>query len=268
MFHWMFQELSADMTPAAPWLYYALGATVSLIIGVGKAGFGGGVGIVAVPLLAIVLPTHTVLGVMLPLLIAGDIFSIVHYWGKQAHLHLRWLSYGAAVGFCLGALVLTQLRQSAAFIPSLNLSVGGICLLFVGVQGYRLLGGYVPPFPTHPLAGGAAGFLAAFASTLAHAAGPLVSLYMLEQRLHKQQIVATILLLFFGVNLAKLVTYIGIGLIDTTTLLQSLSFMLFVPIGTRLGVWLHSRIPERPFMGVMYLSAACAAARLIYKTLV
>lgn len=267
----MFQllpELSADSTPAAPWLYYALGAAASLVIGIGKAGFGGGVGIVAVPLLAIVLPTHTVLGVLLPLLITGDIFSIMHYWGKQANLHLRWLACGAAAGFCLGALVLTHLQRSAAFIPSLNLTVGSICLIFVGVQGYRLLGGYVPPFPTHPLAGGAAGFLAAFASTLAHAAGPLVSLYLLEQRLDKQQIVATILLLFFGVNLAKLVTYIGIGLIDATTLLQSLSFVLFVPIGTVLGVWLHSRIPERPFMGVLYVSAACAAGRLIYKTLV
>lgn len=270
----MFQllpELSADVTfvtPVTPWLYYTLGAVASLIIGIGKAGFGGGVGIVAVPLLAIVLPTHTVLGVLLPLLIAGDIFSIPYYWGRQSNTHVRWLGIGSAFGFCLGAVLLAFLQHSADFIPILNLTVGGICLGFVSVQAYRLMGGYVPRFPGHPVAGGTAGLLAAFASTLAHAAGPLLSLYLLEQRLDKHQIVATRLFVFVGVNLAKFGAYIGLGLISTATLFQSLIFLPCIPIGTVLGAQLHKRIPEQPFMGVLYASAAVAAGRLIYKTVV
>ena len=130
------------------------------------------------------------------------------------------------------------------------------------------MGGYVPRFPNHPAAGRTAGFIAAFAATLAHAAGPLVSLYLLEQRLEKQQIVATNLFVFFGVNMAKLAIYAGLGLVSGTTLIQSLSFLPFIPIGTGVGAWLHKRIPERLFMGVLYLSAACAAVRLIYKTVI
>ena len=54
----MLPELSDEVTP---WLYYSVGVLATLIVGIGKAGFGGGVGIVAVPILAIVLPTDTVL---------------------------------------------------------------------------------------------------------------------------------------------------------------------------------------------------------------
>lgn len=261
----MFPELSANV---APWLYYSVGALATLIVGIGKAGFGGGVGIVAVPILTIVLPTNTVLGVLLPLLIAGDVFSLPHYWGKQSNMHAHWLGTGAAFGLFCGAVLLTFLQRSSDFVPILNLTVGGICLSFVLVQVYRLMGGYVPPFPEHPAAGRVTGFLAAFAATLAHAAGPLVSLYLLEQRLEKQQVVATNLLVFFGVNMAKLAIYAGLGLVNVTTLMQSLSFLPFIPIGTVLGAWLHKRIPERPFIAVLYTSAAVAAARLIYKTLV
>jgi uncharacterized membrane protein YfcA len=264
----MLPELPALSTDVAPWLYYSVGALATLIVGIGKAGFGGGVGIVAVPILTIVLPTNTVLGVLLPLLIAGDVFSLPHYWGKQSNTHTRWLCVGATFGFVCGAVLLTFLQRSSDFVPILNLSVGGICLSFVLVQAYRLMGGYVPRFPEYPAAGRTAGFLAAFAATLAHAAGPLVSLYLLEQRLEKQQIVATNLLVFFWVNMAKLAIYAGLGLVTATTLMQSLSFLPFIPMGTMLGAWLHTRIPERPFIGVLYTGAAVAAVRLIYKTLV
>ncbi len=248
-------------------LSYAVGALATLIIGIGKAGFGGGVGIIAVPLLALVLPIHTVLGVLLPLLIAGDILSIGHHWGRQSRPHVRWLGVGSACGFCLGAVLLGVLRHSTHFIPLLTLTVGGICLGFVALQGYELLGGKVPRFSGHPLAGGSAGLLAALASTLAHAAGPLISLYLLDQRLDKHQIVATNLLVFFWVNLAKLLTYIWLGLIDPASLARSLSFLPCLPVGTMLGARLHSRIPERPFMAVLYAGAALAAGRLVVSAL-
>ncbi len=254
------------MPDLVPWLYYAVGAVATLIIGIGKAGFGGGVGIVAVPLLALVLPIDTVLGVLLPLLIAGDIISIAHHWGKQSRAHVRRLGMGSACGFCLGAVLLTSLQHSTNFIPLLNLTVGGICLGFVTLQVYRLLGGTVPRFSEHPLIGGSVGLLAAFVSTFAHAAGPLVSLYLLDQRLDKHQVVATNLFVFFWINLAKLATYVGLGLITTASLVQSLSFLPCLPIGTVLGVWLHTHIPERPFMAVLYIGAAVTAGRLIYST--
>ena len=120
----LIQSLGSTTLPdLGPWLYYAVGAVATLVIGIGKAGFGGGVGIVAVPLLAVVLPIDTVLGVLLPLLIAGDILSIGHHWGKQSRPHVRWLGIGSACGFCLGTVLLSYLQHSTNFIPILNLTV-------------------------------------------------------------------------------------------------------------------------------------------------
>src|SRR5690606_15553620 len=58
------------------WLYVALAV---ILIGISKAGFGGGVGIVAVPLMVLALPAERALGVMLPVLIFGDIMSLLHH---------------------------------------------------------------------------------------------------------------------------------------------------------------------------------------------
>ena len=50
-----------------------------LLMGVAKAGFGGGIGIIATPLLALAMPVADAAALMLPLLIACDVFAIRHY---------------------------------------------------------------------------------------------------------------------------------------------------------------------------------------------
>ena len=68
------EQLTAANTPL--WLaLVALGVSV-IIIGIAKSGFGGGVGILAVPLTAAALNADTAVGVLLPLLIAGDMFAV------------------------------------------------------------------------------------------------------------------------------------------------------------------------------------------------
>ena len=58
-----------------------------LFIGLSKAGFGGGLGILTTPICVLAFsadlksPTFAI-GVLLPLLCAGDAFSMYHYWGK------------------------------------------------------------------------------------------------------------------------------------------------------------------------------------------
>ena len=42
----------------------------------------------------------------------------------------------------------------------------------------------------------------------------------------------------------------------------------FLPVGTLAGVWMNRRIPEKPFMAVMYAAAAATAAQMIYKAMV
>lgn len=252
-----------DGTPGW-WYVTAIGLAV-MVIGVAKSGFGGGIAIVAVPLIANAVPADRAVGLMLPLLILADVFSNAAHFRKQSPPHLTWLVTGALVGIAAGTGLLIVLQAQGSLTFWLNLLVGSLCLLFVAVQCYRLMGGALPHIPPGAWGGRGAGFVSGLASTFAHSAGPVASIYLLEQRLAKTLLVGTMVLFFAIVNVAKLPTFIGLGLMNWQTLIESIWFMPLVPVGSALGLWMHKRIPERPFTAVMYLGAAAAAANMLYK---
>jgi len=177
------------------------------------------------------------------------------------------LLIGACVGIALGTWVLWTFQETGNLTWALNISVGAICLVFVGLWLYRSLGGRVPRIPRGPTGGVASGVFAGTASSVAHSAGPIISIYLLEQKLGKSRLVATMVLFFLFVNCLKLPTYIGLGLITEQTLWESLKFSAFVPVGIAMGLWMHKRIAEGPFTVVMYAGAALAGGRMLYLAL-
>ena len=84
-------------------------------------------------------------------------------------------------------------------------------------------------------------------STLAHAAGPIATMYLLPQQMPKGTYVATTVLFFAIVNQVKLIPYIALGLINTATLGAGLVLLPAVVVGAVLGLVLHGRIPQRQF---------------------
>jgi uncharacterized membrane protein YfcA len=258
--------LLPQIPPGTPaWLYLLCVGGAVMVIGISKAGFGGGVGIVAVPLMAIALPADQTIGVMLPVLIVADFISIYHHRGTDSRPHLRWMTAGALIGIVVGTLILWQLQQEDALEQALNLIIGGLCLFFVALQVYRIFGGYVPHLPRTAGTGRSAGFLAGVVSTLMHGAGPVMSIYLLEQRLAKRELVGTAVVFIFAVNVLKLPTYFGLSLINPPTLVQSLWCLPLVPLGTLIGIWMHRRINEKAFSFVMYAGAAAAAVHMLYE---
>lgn len=258
-----------ELPAAIPlWWYITALALGVLVVGIAKAGFGGGVGVLAVPLVANALPAERAIGVMLPILIFADLFSVYSHRRGVSWPHLHSLVIGAATGIVLGTWVLWTFQETGQLTWALNLTVGSVCLLFVAVQLYRLLGGHVPRIPPGPVGGLASGGFAGIVSTIAHSAGPVISIYLLEQRLNKTRLVATMVVFFLVVNCLKLPTYFGLGLITGKTLIESALFAAFVPVGIVVGLWMHKRLAEKPFTVIMYLAAAAAGARMLYKALV
>jgi uncharacterized membrane protein YfcA len=259
-----------------PWAYFLCVGLGVLITGVSKAGFGGGVGILAIPVMALVMgPTH-MLGVMLPLLIACDIFSNLHHLGHYDWKRLKPLLAGIVIGIALGTAILWAMSgmPPAQFNRWVNGVVGGVCLAVVAMQVYRMTGRELPTLPPHPASGVAVGFSAGAVSTLNHSAGPIVTIYLLQEKLPKRQLVGTLLLYFLIGNTLKLPTYCllpmvdGQTLINASTLKDSIWFIPLIPLGTWLGAWMHHRVPEKPFAAIMYIAAAVSAAQLVYKAAV
>ena len=83
--------------------YFYLAATVAvLIVGMAKGGFGGGIAVVGVPLMAMVVSPFQAAAVMLPILMVMDVLAMRAYWGRWDWRNLRILLPAAMLGTLLG----------------------------------------------------------------------------------------------------------------------------------------------------------------------
>lgn len=231
-----------------------------LFIGLSKAGFGGGLGMLTTPLCVLAFPPRDALGMLLPLLCAGDAFSMYYYWGKWATRSLWLLLPGAVVGVVLGAQWVG--RFSAR---ELNVAIGLIAVAFVLYQVtrdfvLRLEQNFKPTPPLGLLFGLAAGIT----STFAHGAGPVVSMFLLPQRLPKEIYVGTTVLVFTWINWIKVPFFITNGVITVHTLHQSLYYLPLVPLGVWIGVRLNRRFSESAFNRIVLATLLLTGLQLIF----
>ena len=116
----------------------------------------------------------------------------------------------------------------------------------------------------NPVAAGVVGVAAGFISTLTHAAGPLVTLYMYTHGLGKTLFVGTVAWTFTLINLTKLPFYFGVGLIDRDVLIFDLFLIPLIPIGSFLGKWMHDRVSEKLFNRVICVLVLIAGIQLLF----
>jgi uncharacterized membrane protein YfcA len=109
------------------------------------------------------------------------------------------------------------------------------------------------------------GLAAGTVSTINNSAGPILTIYLLQEKLPKRLMVGTLLLYTVIINCTKLPTYIAMGLITRQTLHDSIWFIPLIPAGTLIGAWMNKRVPEKPFAAIVYIAAAAAAGAMIYK---
>jgi uncharacterized membrane protein YfcA len=147
------------------------------------------------------------------------------------------------------------------------LIVGAISLAFVVLQVAGALRSRAIVFRPVPWQGAAAGAAAGVTSTLAHAAGPIATMYLLPQQMPKGAYVATTVLFFAVVNQVKLVPYVALGLINTTTLGAGVVLLPAVVVGALLGLKLHGRVPQRQFTAIIYVLLALAGGHMTYEGL-
>lgn len=238
-----------------------IGVVAALFIGVAKAGFGGGLGILVTPLAALVYPSHEAIGIVLPLLIVADIFSVYFYWRKWDARNVRWLLPGALVGIFIGILLIGRLDDRR-----LGQLIGGIAAAFVAIQLLRwLFGARFEAYKPQQWQGTLFGIVAGVTTTIAHAAGPVVALFMIPQRLPKEQFVGTSVLLFALINWIKLPFFLWQGLCTIGTFQESLALMPLVPLGVWLGVWCNRRLSQTWFIRIIYATLFITGMYLLLR---
>jgi uncharacterized membrane protein YfcA len=84
-----------------PW-FYALAAPAVLMTGISKGGFAGGIGLMAVPMMALVISPVQAAGILLPILVAMDLIGVFAYRKSFDVRNLKLLIPGAAIGVGIG----------------------------------------------------------------------------------------------------------------------------------------------------------------------
>lgn len=239
-----------------PW-FYLVAVPAVLVTGISKGGFGGGLGIVAVPVLALAIPPAQAVAIMAPILILMDAFGVQTYWREVDRGAMAVMLPGAVLGVAAGGLLFDLLDAQ-----TMRLLVGVLAIAFVANYALGATSTAPERLPSRWF-GALCGGLAGFTSTIAHAGSPPAAFYLLPLRLHKTVFVASTIIFFAAVNLMKLVPYWLIGQFTGLNLATALALAPLAPLSMYLGVWLHRRIAQRMFMIICYGLVALTGIKLI-----
>jgi len=239
-----------------PW-FYAAAIPAILLVGISKGGFGSGAGMFATPLIALTLPIPQAAAILLPILCVMDVAGLWAYRGTYARGVLRVLLAGGVLGVVLGTLTFRYVNEAW-----IRIILGGMALGFVA-QRYLVRGSVTPAAPSAPR-GIFWSTVSGLTSTIAHAGGPPMSIYLLPLRLDKAVMVGTTVIFFAVINAVKLVPYAWLGLFDARNLSTSAVLAPLAPVGIWVGVKLMRRIPEALFYRICYGILLVVGAKLVW----
>ncbi|MYX97122.1 TSUP family transporter [Streptomyces sp. SID486] len=249
------------------WEFAAL-AFAALLVGFSKTAVSGA-NTVSLAVFAAVLPARASTGVLLPLLIAGDVLAVLTY-RRHAHWPTLWRLFPAvAVGVVAGTLFLTWADDGIV-----RTSIGAILLLMAGVTVWRRRtaeAGETREAPdavttrTGRMKARSYGVLGGFTTMVANAGGPVMSLYLLSAGFRKLGFLGTSAFFFLIVNVSKVPFSVGLGLIDGHSLLLDAALAVFVVPGALLGKWAVHRIDQRLFEQLVIAATVVGGVQLLLR---
>jgi uncharacterized membrane protein YfcA len=241
--------------------FYIVSIIAVLIVGFSKGGFGGGLGLIAVPLMSLAVSPLQAAAILLPILCCMDLISMWGFRGRFDKENLKVLVPSAVLGIVFGALTFKLFSEA-----HIKLGVGFIAIAFCAqfmITKYRNKQNTIQQRSV--LKGSFWGAVAGFCSFSVHAGGPPLNFYLLPQRLDKSIFVGTTVIFFALLNYIKLLPYAWLGLLDTNNLLTSLSLVVFAPIGVYLGMYMHHRLSDGWFYLCCYSLLGLAGAKLFLE---
>ena len=252
--------------PHYPLLFWITAVAAVLLFGISKAGFAGGVGVLATPLLSLTVGVVEAAAILLPLLIATDILALFYYRRDFDHRSVRRLIPGGLAGILLGGLFFQFLRGRD---DALKAGIGVLALLFVAFQATKkIIFGKIETHHPGSAEGLLMGAVAGFTSTIAHAGGPPIAVYLLPQRFPKHIYVGTTAVFFAITNTVKLIPYGMLGLLKPGNLGAIVVLLPLTYVGVRLGVYLNRRVNDVWFMRLVYTILFFSGIQLVWSAVV
>ncbi|MFN3250491.1 sulfite exporter TauE/SafE family protein [Roseibium album] len=244
-----------------PWFYFAAIPAV-IVVGLSKGGFGGTMGMLAVPILTLAISPVQAAGIILPILVLMDIVALIAYKGRANWQCLSILLPATVVGIGIG-------WAAAAYVNDdfVRLLVGLISLAFVADHVFK--GRKQETAARHnPAKGFFWGGIAGFTSFISHTGGPPYQMYTVPLRMPQAIYAGTAVIFFATGNAIKLVPYFLLGQFDTTNLTTSAVLVPLAFLATLAGIRLVRLVKAETFYTFIYVFMAVIGLKLTYDGLV
>lgn len=235
------------------------GLFVALIIGFSKTGMPS-FGMFGVAVMALVFPAKASVGILLPILLTGDVFAITYYRRRVVWKHLWGLFPWVAIGLAGGYFVLEWSNNRG-----LEILIGSIvlALIVLHIVITRLNVALEEKISHSFWFSAAIGMMAGFTTMIGNAAGGIMTIYLLSKKLDKNEFIGTGAWFYFLVNLAKLPLYATLGMVTWHTLTFNLWMVPAVIVGVFIGIQVLKKIPQKWFQWIILVLAAIGAIRLL-----
>lgn len=228
-------------------------------IGVTKSGFSG-VSMVHVILFAYVFGARESTGIVLPMLIAGDIFAMTVY-GKHANwTYVRRMFGPAMIGVVAGWLLMFRLDEKY-YRPLIGTIILGLTVLQI-IRIWKEE--WLADVPHARWFAWSMGILVGLTTMLANAAGPVFGLYLLAIGLPKLEFVGTAAWFFLLLNISKIPFSWSLGLIRLDTLALNAVLLPLIALGLWIGTMVVRRIPQKLFDSLILIFTGVAALRMLF----
>ncbi|WP_237561820.1 sulfite exporter TauE/SafE family protein [Flagellimonas algicola] len=249
--------LSTTLEPSL--MAWSLAFTATFLMGTSKAGLKG-LATFNVTLLALAFGARMSTGLIIPLLIVGDIFAVIYYnrhtqW-KYIVKFLPWMISGILIGVILGK-----------DLPEQEFKLGMVIVIFIS------LGLLIwwdkrksSQIPTHWLFAGPIGIMAGICTMIGNLAGAFTNIFFLAMRLPKNEFVGTAAWLFFITNLFKLPFHIFVWkTITWETLLINVKLLPAIALGLITGVLVVKRINDKNYKRFILIVTGIGAVVMLIR---
>ena len=228
-------------------LFYAAAIPAVILLGLAKGGFSG-IGVLAVPLMTLVVSPVQAASVTLPILIVQDAVSVWVFRKAWDRKSLTILTPSALIGIVLAYLLAARVSTAAV-----ELAVGLVSLIFGARQLHITLRGTVRAGQPSDAMGVVWGAAAGFTSQIAHAGGVPFQIYMLPKRLDRDVLIGTSAIFFAAMNWMKVPAYAALGQFTRGNMATSVALFPIAIVSTVAGAKLIRRVDPERFYVLVYV---------------
>jgi len=229
----------------------------ALCVGLAKTGLSG-LGLSVVPIFAAVFGARPSTGMLLPMLIAADIFAVIYYHRHANFKLLLRLAPATVLGVLFAIWVGDFINEDTFSLLLATLVVSGLVIMIWNERKSSSI-------PHNWTFASGAGILGGFTTMIGNAAGPIMSVYFLSLNLKKNAFIGTGAWFFLIVNVFKVPFHITIWeTINWQTFTLTIYLFPVILLGAFIGIKVVKLIPEKPYRIFIIVSSGLAALKLFF----